>query len=91
MTAHGEEVTWEPEARPAPDVAVQSAALEMCDRVRLVLPAQQFKILRLHHGEGYSLREIAGSMKLTRHAFNNSSPRPSGASARREFPEWMGA
>jgi RNA polymerase sigma factor (sigma-70 family) len=88
-TSHGEQVPWEAEARPAPDPCAGAAAREMCDRVRRVLPARLYRVLRLYHGEGRSLGELAEHFQVTRQRILQMIAEAEGL-VRKKFPHWVG-
>lgn len=77
----------ETEERPRPDLCSSTAAKEMCERVREVLPARLYEALRLYHGEGYTLEEIGSRLGITRQRvrqlFNIARDQ-----VRQCFPEW---
>jgi RNA polymerase sigma factor (sigma-70 family) len=85
-----DEYAWEaPDPKPAPDLAARAAACEMCERVRRVLPAQMYAVLRLYHGEGRTLEEIGTVYGVTRQRIRQILAKAT-ARARRHFPEWAG-
>lgn len=89
LTAQGEEMPWEAADRPAPDVQDSTAAREMCARVRRALPARLYKVLRLYHGEGYTLAEIGDRMGLSRQRIRQMVVQARDR-VREVFPDWVG-
>jgi RNA polymerase sigma factor (sigma-70 family) len=77
----------EAEARPAPELCAVVAAKEMCERVRRVLPARTYKLLRLRYGEGRTLVEIGSRLGLTRQRVRQMVAEAS-HQLRLAFPEW---
>jgi RNA polymerase sigma factor (sigma-70 family) len=62
----GDEV-WEAEdSRPTPDFANRASAHEMCERIRRVMPARSYQILRLYYSEGLTFEEIGSRFGLSR-------------------------
>lgn len=77
---------WEaPDYRPEPDLGV--GAREMCDRIRRLLPAQWYAILRLHHAEGRTFQEIANHFGLSRQRIRQLFAKAT-TRVRRHFPDW---
>ncbi|HJZ92185.1 MAG TPA: sigma-70 family RNA polymerase sigma factor [Gemmataceae bacterium] len=83
-----DDVPWEAEdPRPGPDLCTGAAAREMCERVRNILPARWYAILRLCHVEGRSFQEVAARVGLSRQRVRQIA-RLAAARAREHFPEW---
>jgi RNA polymerase sigma factor (sigma-70 family) len=80
-------VELEAEARPAPEFCAVVAAKEMCERVRRILPARTYKLLRLRYGEGRTLVEIGSRLGLTRQRVRQLVAE-AGRELRLAFPEW---
>jgi RNA polymerase sigma factor (sigma-70 family) len=84
----GDDAPWEPEDdRPAPDLVAQASAREMCDRIRRVLPANLYAILRFYYIEGYTFEEIGRHYGWTRQRIQQLLNKAI-AKARRAFPDW---
>jgi RNA polymerase sigma factor (sigma-70 family) len=83
-----DDAPWEVEdPRPGPDLCTGAAAREMCERVRGVLPARWYAILRLCHVEGRSFQEVAARVGLSRQRVRQIV-RLAADRAREHFPEW---
>ena len=78
---------WEVKDRPGPDVPTMTAAQEMCDRVRRVLPARWFTVLHLFHGEGRTLEEIGDQFGVSRQRVQQLVVKAS-KRVQQCFPEW---
>lgn len=60
---------WEAvDHRPKPDLVAGTSAREVCERVRRVLPAQWYTILRLRYAEGWTYKEIGTHLGVSRQA-----------------------
>lgn len=60
---------WEAaDHRPKPDVVAGASAREVCERVRRVLPAQWYAMLRLRYAEGWTFKEIGTHLGISRQA-----------------------
>jgi RNA polymerase sigma factor (sigma-70 family) len=59
-------IEWEAEDCSGPDACADSAASEMCHRVRAVLSDRLYNVLCLRHAEGRTLTEIASRMGISR-------------------------
>lgn len=77
----------EAEDRPAPDQCAGAAVKEMCDRVREILPARLYDVLRLYHGEGYTLEEVGTRLGITRQRVTQLV-NIARNQVRLRFPEW---
>jgi RNA polymerase sigma factor (sigma-70 family) len=60
----------DPEARQLVDPHAQTTAIDLCDRVRRILPPQWFEILRLYHSDGQTLAQIGHHYGVTRQRVN---------------------
>lgn len=62
-----DDAPWEAaDDRPAPDLVSGASAREVCERVRRVLPARWYKILRLRYAEGWTYGEIGDYLGVSR-------------------------
>jgi RNA polymerase sigma factor (sigma-70 family) len=79
---------WEAaDHRPKPDLVAGTSARDQCERVRRVLPARWYTVLRLRHAEGWTFQEIGDhfgvSRQFIRQVLDKATDR-----VRRHFPEW---
>ena len=87
----GDDTAWEAEDRqPAPDLAAGAAARELCDRIRRVLPASWYAVIRLYYAEGFTYAEIGRRVGLTRESIRQMVTKAT-ERVRQKFPEWPGA
>jgi RNA polymerase sigma factor (sigma-70 family) len=85
-----DDAPWEAaDDRPRPDLVAGASARELCDRVRRVLPAQWYAVLRLRHAEGWTFQEIGDHFGVSRQ-FVQQVVEKATHRVRRHFPEWPG-
>jgi RNA polymerase sigma factor (sigma-70 family) len=73
--------------RPKPDLVASTSARDQCERVRRVLPARWYTVLRLRHAEGLTLQEIGDYFGVSRQWIRQVLEKAS-RRARRHFPNW---
>jgi RNA polymerase sigma factor (sigma-70 family) len=79
---------WEAtDRRPKPDLVIGASARDQCERVRRVLPARWYAILRLRHAEGLTLKEIGEYLGVSRTRIRQVL-RVATDRVRRNFPNW---
>ena len=62
-----DDAPWEAaDDRPKPDLVAGASAREVCERVRRVLPARWYLILRLRYAEGWTYGEIGDYFGVSR-------------------------
>lgn len=62
-----DDAPWEAaDNRPKPDLVSGASAREVCERVRRVLPARWYRVLRLRYADGWTLQEIGDYLGFSR-------------------------
>src|SRR4051812_2961880 len=86
-TAH-DGAPWEAaDDRPKPELVAGASARDLCDRVRRVLPARWYTVLRLRHAEGWTFQEIGDHLGVSRQ-FIQQVVEKATVRVRRHFPDW---
>jgi RNA polymerase sigma factor (sigma-70 family) len=81
---------WEAaDDRPKPELVAGASARDLCDRVRRVLPARWYTVLRLRHAEGWTFQEIGDHLGVSRQ-FIQQVVEKATVRVRRHFPDWPG-
>jgi RNA polymerase sigma factor (sigma-70 family) len=73
-----------------PEVPAQSAAREMCDQLRRLLPDRWYSILLLYHVEGCTLGEVGQRLGISRERVRQLIEKAT-EQARESFPTWTRA
>jgi RNA polymerase sigma factor (sigma-70 family) len=84
----GDDAPWEAaDHRPKPDLVAGASARDQCDRVRRVLPARWYTVLRLRHAEGWTFQEIGDYFGVSRQWIRQVLEKATDR-VRRHFPDW---
>jgi len=79
---------WDPEDPRSADVCADTAAREMCERIRCALPSRWYAVLHLYYANGLTFQEVGEQLGISRERvrqLHNQAVRHT----RKEFPEWI--